>query len=81
VNQVTGGLGYTAKKTTGGLNKALTNTTSGVRDAVHGTTNAAANADPIALSSGLGSGVGRTVTGAGQGVVCISLFLNLTHEH
>jgi hypothetical protein len=41
---------------------------------VHGTTNAAANADPVALSSGLGSGVGRTVTGLGQGVVCSFIF-------
>jgi hypothetical protein len=57
------------QKPTGGLNKTLRNTTSGARDAIHGTTDAAANVDPLALSSGLGRGIGRTVSEAGQGLV------------
>lgn len=71
VKQVTEGVGYTAKSTVGGINKAVTNTTSGLRDAVHGTTNAAADGNPAAFASGLGTGVGRTVIGAGQGIVCL----------
>jgi hypothetical protein len=78
VKHVTDNVGKTVGTTSRNLNKTVTNTTGGLKDTLTDTTTAAGKGDILGLGTGLTGGVGKTVSGAGQGLV--SYFCSF-HDH
>jgi hypothetical protein len=71
VKHVTDNLGRTTTDTTKNLQNTINATTNGLTDTVTDSTTAVGNADILGLGRGLTGGVGKTVSGAGAGLVSV----------
>jgi hypothetical protein len=75
VKHVAGGVERTTTGAARGLNKTITGATGGLKSAIGDTADAAARGDVLGVGKGLTGGVGKTVSGTGEGLVWIILFI------
>jgi hypothetical protein len=70
VQHVAAGVEQTTTSASRGLNKTVTGATDGLKSTVGDTADAAARADILGVGKGVTGGLGETVVGTGEGLVC-----------